>query len=417
MRVLHAWLRGQPVGAFTQDAAGRISFSYDGSAVAPISLSLPLEGGWRAAAPANFLNNLLPESPVLRRMMAERTGARSTDVFDLLDSADSAGGIVFSSADTLPTPASDPAPRADDDAIASQIRQLRAVPEQWWASSPHARFSLAGNQPKFTLARLGGQWYWPNAAIASTHILKPSASGRSDVDVVEAASNRLARLCGMDVPDAGLAVFGGEETYIVERFDRLRRADGSVERIHSEDLLQSFGLPPSRKYDVTARMVLSLLHTADPSDRLSYEWVRRMAFNVSIGNADAHAKNYSIILDGESIRLSPMYDLLTTTYWSSTDPGLAMKIGGARDARGVRRENWRSLAAKNGLDPDIVEQIAVTTGRLVLENAQAAYDPGETGISERVAQRAVARIAEANKSLLPEQARRLRESMGLPSVL
>lgn len=94
MRVLHAWLRGRTVGTFTQDATGRISFSYDGSAVAPISLSLPLEGGWHATAPANFLNNLLPESPVLRRMMAERTDARSTDVFDLLDSADSAGGRV-----------------------------------------------------------------------------------------------------------------------------------------------------------------------------------------------------------------------------------------------------------------------------------------------------------------------------------
>lgn len=411
MRVLHAWLRGQPVGTFTQDAAGRIGFSCDGSAVAPISLSPPLEGGWHATAPANFLNNLLPESPVLRQMMAERTGARSTDVFDLLDSADSAGGIVFSSADTLPTLSSDPAPKAGNDAIASQIWQLRAVPEQWWASSPRARFSLAGNQPKFTLARLGGQWYWPNAAIASTHILKPSASGRPDVDVVEAASNRLARPCGMDVPEAGLAVFGGEETYIVERFDRLRRADGSVERIHSEDLLQSFGLPSARKYDVTAKMVLSLLHSADPSDGLSYEWIRRLAFNVSIGNADAHAKNYSIILDGESIRLSPMYGLLTTIYWPSTDPGLAMRVGGARDARGVRRENWRSLAAKNGLDPDKVEHIAVTTGLLVLENAWAAYDPGETGIPGRIGRRAVAQISEANKSLLPEHARRLRESV------
>jgi len=43
------------------------------------------------------------------------------------------------------------------------------------------------------------------------------------------------------------------------------------------------------------------------------EVVRRIAFQVLIGNGDAHLKNWSFVYpDGTSARLSPPYDLVAT---------------------------------------------------------------------------------------------------------
>ena len=147
----------------------------------------------------------------------------------------------------------------------------------------HARFSLAGNQPKFTLARIGDRWAWPNAAIPSTHIFKPPEQGTADADIVEAASNRLVRLCGLESSKAGVMEFAGERTYVIERFDRRPLENGKVARLHTEDFLQSLGLPPERKYTVKAKDVLHMLHRADPADGLCYSWIAQLALNVSVG--------------------------------------------------------------------------------------------------------------------------------------
>lgn len=147
----------------------------------------------------------------------------------------------------------------------------------------HARFSLAGNQPKFTLARIGDRWAWPNAAIPSTHIFKPPEQGTADADIVEAASNRLVRLCGLESSKAGVMEFAGERTYVIERFDRRPLENGKVARLHTEDFLQSLGLSPERKYTVKAKDVLHMLHRADPADGLCYSWIAQLALNESAG--------------------------------------------------------------------------------------------------------------------------------------
>ena len=49
-----------------------------------------------------------------------------------------------------------------------------------------------------------------------------------------------------------------------------------------------------------------------------------------IGNADAHSKNYSLLLEGdETPRLAPLYDLLSTrVYGRRFGRKMAMKYGG-----------------------------------------------------------------------------------------
>lgn len=56
-------------------------------------------------------------------------------------------------------------------------------------------------------------------------------------------------------------------------------------------------------------------------DALAYNWI--------IGGTDAHAKNYSLLLDGEGVLLAPLYDVASILPCRGFAPKakLAMKIG------------------------------------------------------------------------------------------
>jgi serine/threonine-protein kinase HipA len=56
-----------------------------------------------------------------------------------------------------------------------------------------------------------------------------------------------------------------------------------------------------------ARLFRELLVAADrrPTARAFYD---ALVFNVISACTDAHAKNYSVILEGRSVRLAPLYD-------------------------------------------------------------------------------------------------------------
>lgn len=55
-----------------------------------------------------------------------------------------------------------------------------------------------------------------------------------------------------------------------------------------------------------------------------------LLFNVLIGNADAHSKNYSLLLEGPGApRLAPLYDLISTrAYGRRFGRKMGMKYGG-----------------------------------------------------------------------------------------
>jgi Uncharacterized protein related to capsule biosynthesis enzymes len=53
-------------------------------------------------------------------------------------------------------------------------------------------------------------------------------------------------------------------------------------------------------------------------------------FNVIIGNADAHGKNFSLLYLPERTQLAPLYDLLCTVAYPDLSQRFAMKIGRRR---------------------------------------------------------------------------------------
>lgn len=376
-RRLSAWLEGVYAGEFIEDErAGSITFLYDDNAPqTPISLSLPRDGAATRKAAGRFLGNLLPDRQAAREWMKSVTHAASTGTFDLLAAVggDLAGGLVLLPGDETPEAAIGDLDPAEDDAIAFRIRTLHLDTDRWYDSAEPARFSLAGSQPKFALADIDGDWYWSNAAIPSTHIVKPAANVNVGAEEAEVAAIALAGLVGIAAPRASILTIAGEQAYIVERFDRVTGADSIARRVHVEDMAQALGKDTSEKYDVTARQVIELLAAHDADLRSGYDFVRQMAFNSAIGNADAHAKNYSVLLRPESISLAPIYDSLPTRLWPSYDQTLAMRVSGADFPQEVSIDHWAKLARTSGLDQDrVVEEVRVIY-QAVADRADTAW--------------------------------------------
>ena len=88
--------------------------------------------------------------------------------------------------------------------------------------------------------------------------------------------------------------------------------------------------------------------------------MRGTVFNMAVGNADAHAKNFSVLHDAEglSIRLAPLYDVLSTIALEladavgkpmRADTHLGQWVGGQADIRGVTAANLLDEAIACGI--------------------------------------------------------------------
>ena len=93
-------------------------------------------------------------------------------------------------------------------------------------------------------------------------------------------------------------------------------------------------------------------------------------FNILVGNADVHAKNYSVLLRPGGMSLAPIYDVVPTGLYPSFEQELAMRVSGARHPQAVTRDHWRKFARRVALDPDEVVSIVsdVATGMAELND-------------------------------------------------
>lgn len=400
MRQLQVWDGFRHIGVFIENDAGDIDFRYDSDAPStPVSICLPRDGGWDSSAPANFLDNLLPDNPNIREAMRTRLRTASTDAFDLLDGVDATGGLTFTLSDERPR-LDGPLLLATDEEIANEIVRIERTPSFWWDEDSHCRFSLGGAQGKFTLTSIDGQWFWPDAALPSTHIIKPRPKGLEHALEIEGLSMDMAAACGVPTPEHGMIEALGRVAYIVERFDR-RVADGSIRRIRQEDFLQSLGRPVADKYEVGVDECLDLLERVDPTNELCYQWLERVSFNMSVGNSDAHAKNYSFILDESGISLAPAYDIVATRFWPIFDQELAMPLEeDCEFAEWTTPKHWERLALRHGLDSDRVVDAARRMAGKVLAHAPRILEAQPASLGERL-ERIWRKVNESMEPIVP----------------
>jgi serine/threonine-protein kinase HipA len=240
--------------------------------------------------------------------------------------------------------------------------------------------SLAGVHEKLLLTRmLGGSWGRPVEGTPSTHILKPEITEYPNTVENEAFCMRLAKHLGLPVSAVETTMMDGRRLIVVERYDRIVHADGTVERIHQEDFCQATAIPPERKYEEdggpTLRRIAGILQGVAGPDSLD-TLLRAVIINVLIGNGDAHGKNFSLLHDHSgSLRLSPLYDLLSTLVYG--DDRLAMYIDNIRRTNRVTADRIVNEAARWGLSRRRASEIIAEILDRAPAAAQAARDETE----------------------------------------
>ena len=106
-------------------------------------------------------------------------------------------------------------------------------------------------------------------------------------------------------------------------------------------------------------------------------------FNLVIGNADAHGKNFSFVLDDRGPRLAPFYDLLSTIQWPALASRMAMRLASAGTIDEVTKDTWRAFAESAGITyPLLRQRIARVTTSII--NAIDTM-PSDTAVGEALA--------------------------------
>jgi len=354
---LYIYYGNRLTGTLWLDERQRFVFAYNpewlkASGSFSLSLSLPLRAGPYADDAARpFFANLLPEGD-LRQLIARRLHISEQNIYGLLEKI---GGDCAGAISILPHPQglaeTSGYRELDEEALHEVLAELPKRP--FLAGEEGIRLSLAGAQNKLPVYVENDRICIATGNSPSTHILKPAIPGLEGSVENEAFCMALGRRLGLPVAEA--VIRKNQDTILmVTRYDRKRAKDGTVMRVHQEDFCQALGILPEQKYESEGGPSLSqcfaLLKEASirPAvDRRSLlGWV---IFNVLIGNADAHAKNLSLLLAHPGPCLAPFYDIISTQVYPHLAAKMAMKIGGENRPDWLQPRHWERLADNTGL--------------------------------------------------------------------
>lgn len=368
---LTIWLYGHQVATVEKERKNRLRLSYTEEALATFEGGIPLLSVALPVTPDRypngmthaFLDGLLPEGEP-RRAIAEDFDLLANDVFGLLAvlGQDCAGALVILPEGDRPSPMASTRtarPLGERD-LGELVANLRSAP---LGIDRNVRLSLAGVQEKLLLTRLpDGSWGRPVGGTPSTHILKPEIERFQNTVENEAFCMRTASHLGLAVAKVETILVDERPVLVVERFDRRVDPDGTIHRIHQEDLCQAMGLPPDRKYEEgggptllrTARVLQDVADRSSPATLL-----RALTLNVALGNCDAHGKNFSLLhSESGALRLAPLYDLLSTRLYPLDDK-LAMYVDSVQKADRVTAARIVNEAMRWGISKRNAEEIVL----------------------------------------------------------
>ncbi len=203
----------------------------------------------------------------------------------------------------------------------------------------------------------------------------------------------LARTVGLNVPSVSIRTVGTKPCIVVQRYDRTVDVDGAVTRVHQEDFCQALGFPPERKYQQEGgpllRDCIHLLREWSTVPALDIrDFLDGLIFNVLIGNADAHGKNYSILYWKGDRRLAPFYDLVCTLAWPELSKTPAMKIGKSESIETITPAHWQQMALESRVGwPMLRERIIDLCGKAIdgLRSEEVLAATNDRAMADRVA--------------------------------
>ena len=242
--------------------------------------------------------------------------------------------------------------------------------EKWLRRLLAPGSSLGGARPKASVTAPDG----------SLWIAKfPSRRDEWDVGAWEITTHDLARLCGLNVPEARMGRLsrnGG--TFLARRFDR----DGA-RRVHFESAMALLGRTDGAE-DASYLDIASFIRSrgAAPERDLRELWAR-IVFNIAVSNTDDHLRNHGFLLTESGWRLPPppAYDVNPDIHGgglslnisredNSLDFGLALETAGfygvspseaERIVSGTKEAvegNWRPIAESHGLSREAMRRMA-----------------------------------------------------------
>lgn len=340
----------------------------------PLSLTVPVTTDRYEIS--RWMDGLLPDRLDVREQWARRYKAVSQQPFDMLATPiglDCAGAVQFCSpgqTDDLRqrnggmVPVNEEELEAHLAALRSGIAAPRRAVEEW------PPFSLAGAQTKTALHLTDSGWHFATGGTPTTHIVKIAMSAYPDNDLVEHVCMATLRRAGIPAANTQIVSVGDERAVAVERFDRRRDGDGTLQRIHQEDMCQALGFGPDLKYQryggPAPGDIADELQNSPPNIQRFRD---ALVCNALLAASDAHAKNYSVLLSAAGPVLAPLYDVCSMApYLDGRNLGdltLAMFIGSARSISEMNDMNaWRQCSEELGLSANDtirrVEELAET---------------------------------------------------------
>lgn len=384
IKALTVWWDDESVGLLRIDEHGHLGFVYDEKWLndpkkPAISVSLPKRPeAFDRRETRPFFAGLLPEEGQ-RAAAARALGVSAANDFRLLERL---GGDVAGALTLWPEGDAPPATQGlaateplEDEALAGLLDILPMRPFLA-GEADGVRLSLAGAQQKLPVVLLNGRVAVPAPGQPSTHILKPPIASLAGTTENEAFAMRLAAEVGLAVAAVEPRRVGDRPFLLVERYDRSVSADGVIARLHQEDFCQALGVPSERKYAAEGGPIfrdcfeLIRVSCAQPAPAI-LRLLDAAIFNVLVGNADAHGKNFSLLYQAGWIGLAPLYDLLCTAAYPQVHGKLAMKIGRRSRLEEFTPETWDEFAHEVGLAAPFVRRRAPDVARSVLEKIPA----------------------------------------------
>jgi len=357
-RTLNLYYRKNLVGKLSSSPSSvEFYFSYskkwqlNGFSLSP---KLPLSGNFTNQDVTYFFQNLLPEGDNLATI-SQWLNISKTEKFEVLRKigSDLSGAFILSDENKIFN-----TQHADRQLTHQELSERLAVREQIPFSvwDQKIRVSSAGFQDKIGIKVINSKWFLPDGIDNHTsHILKPAPVNKPFESMVvnEFFCMKLSEQIKLPTAKTSLHLIP-EPILLIERFDRILEKNGFYSKIHVIDGCQLLGLPENHKAERPYGSGSDVAHIREGASvaklikaikaysstpivdlKLFLNW---LAFQLCIGNVDAHAKNISFFVDNVGkIKLAPFYDQIcildfeqldqVNQPFTSLDIDLSMAIG------------------------------------------------------------------------------------------
>jgi serine/threonine-protein kinase HipA len=294
------------------------------------------------------LSNLLPEG-ALRELIAQGLKVHVDNEFHILSylGSDLPGAI-----EAMPME-----PEDVPDCVLNTHGKATAV--KFNGLSQENRFSLAGVQMKFSMKEKDGRYNLSTGDALGDWIIKTPSSKYKFVPLNEYTAMSLAGLVGIDVPQIKLVDLDKldnllqinlpeeKQAFAIKRFDRI-----NDERVHMEDFAQILVKCPHEKYSSANYENIGKVIYDFSGDGLAdaQQFARRLLVNILLANGDAHLKNWSFIYhDKVTPRLSPAYDIVTTSVYMERETTYALNLNKTKNWYLASMAHFQSWAEKSGI--------------------------------------------------------------------